>query len=201
MTEAPQPQDGKTDWTKRWGAPALGTILSLMAVGQRLANVQIPRLGYTMLILAAALIVYWAWARPSDWPKGGRLLVTGGGLALFVIFGIGLRDLERHPPPITDPSTPQPKAKVGPQPRASSQTPAPNLIEVLVGTEDRLEIPKFSVNHVATQPDEYRPGMATFRLPAGSYDVLAEYMQTERICEAIFSVPSDLRPQAKCHYR
>jgi hypothetical protein len=89
---------------------------------------------------------------------------------------------------------------VGPSHAAPTPaTPRAQLYEAKVMVYRAAEIPKFSVNDGLKRPDEFHEGIATFLLPAGAYDIKAEY--PERICEAVFSVPHEGEAEATCHLR
>jgi hypothetical protein len=81
----------------------------------------------------------------------------------------------------------------------SPATPPAPWYEAKVMVYRASEIPKFSVNDGVRRPDEYTAGIATFHLPAGAYDIKAEY--PERICEAVFSIPHEGEVEATCHLR
>jgi len=145
-----------------------------------------------------------AW--PSRWaPRGRRrpswLRYIGIG-ASVVLLGVAGEEVFRRAQPPVAPHTdtkPEKPANVDPPVRqVKAVTPAPRHI-VRVMVYDGAEIPRFFVDEKAVQPDEYLAGTATFRLPAGSHGIRAEY--PERICQARVSIPSTTQVESQCNLR
>jgi hypothetical protein len=70
------------------------------------------------------------------------------------------------------------------------------LHEVHISVYDGREQPRFAIDRKPATAGEYESGVASFRLPAGPHEIIAEY--SDRTCTATFLVPAASLIAAQC---
>lgn len=202
--ETSQPFRGGKLWamidrTKRSRLNQIGFVFALAIAiaegGLQWSRVPVPRLlGLLMLLIGFGLLAWCSWA------VGHLRHPVLGAFALFIAVAFygwmgwlshqdySAKDQTKVEPPNT---TPNPMNKtLAPLSRGTlttaSRSNAPLQEFTLILHNDATD-PQFYVNELPGHPARYSSGIATFRLPGGSYRFRVEYPNWT--CSAIVSVP------------
>ena len=175
---------------------ACGLAIEILEAALPWSKVPIPReLGILMLFIGLALLLWCGWAIGRHRSRVFGIL----GLVIVILFTgsvawLSHRDLVKSKyevkiePAQADPGT----AKNVPQPTVTHHSVAvekksPTVYEFTLVLHNDTSAPQFYSNGQVIQPLSYRSGMAEFRLPAGSYNLRADYESWT--CTAFVSLP------------